>query len=356
MVGKKRLQCGKLPPRMMAKLLRGLGARDPSVTVGPSVGEDTAAIALGREYLIVTSDPITLAGEGAAKLLLQVNANDLATRGVRPRYLQAIAMLPPGTLASEVEGLFGELDRCARRMGIAITGGHTEVTDAVSRPVLVGTMFGLSRNRRLLSSGGAKPGDALVMTESAGIEGTIILARSRGREIAKALGERSRREALGLAESPGTSVVQAGLIAAKAGAHAMHDPTEGGVGAAIHEMAVASRLRIEVDLDRIAIRSVTADVCGMFGIEPLGLISSGALLIAIAPGRVGQLLAAMRRVKIDAAVIGSFAKGGGVKAVRAERPSKLRWFERDELVRVEEEASKPAGSGVEIMPSASSSP
>src|SRR5580700_4620787 len=102
MVGKGRLQCGKLPPRMMARLLRGLGARDPSVEVGPAVGEDTSAIALGRQYLIVTSDPITLTGEGAAELLLQINANDLATRGVRPRYLQAVAMLPPGTSAGDV--------------------------------------------------------------------------------------------------------------------------------------------------------------------------------------------------------------------------------------------------------------
>jgi hydrogenase expression/formation protein HypE len=336
MVGKSGLQCGKLPPRLMAKLLSGSGAPDASVKVGPALGEDTAAIALDGRYMIVTTDPITLTGDGAGDLLLQVNANDLATRGVRPRYLQAVALLPPGTTTSEVRRLFAELDASARRMGVAITGGHTEVTDAVTRPVLIGAMIGFSQNRRLLSSGGAQAGDALVMTGAAGIEGTMILARSRGIEIAAALGEHARREALELGIKPGTSVVNAGLIAASAGAHAMHDPTEGGIGAAVHEMAYAARLRTTVHLDQIPVYVVTANICRLFGIDPLGLISSGALLIAIAPARVDRLVAAMRAAKIKAVAIGSFQAGRGVKALRAGKPAKLAWFERDELVRLDD--------------------
>ena len=343
MVRKSALQCGKLPPRMMARLLSGLGAPDASVKVGPALGEDTAAIAIDGRYMIVTTDPITLTGEGASELLLQVNANDLATRGVRPRYLQAAALLPPGIGSSEVRRLFAELDASARRMGVAITGGHTEVTDAVTRPVLIGTMIGFGENRRLLSSGGAKRGDALVMTGAAGIEGTILLGRSRGSEIAAALGEHARREALDLSVKPGTSVLRAGLIAAAAGAHAMHDPTEGGIGAAIHEMAYAARLRAAVHLDRIPVYVVTANVCRLFGIDPLGLISSGALLIAIPPARLDGLVAAMHAAKIKAIMIGSFQAGRGVKALRSGKPAKLAWFERDELVRFEDtrQAAKP---------------
>lgn len=335
MVEKSALQCGKLPPRMMAKLLSGLGAPDASVKVGPALGEDTCAIALGGEYMIVTTDPITLTGDGTSDLLLQVNANDLATRGVRPRYLQAVALLPPGTTSSEVRRLFAELDASARRMRVAITGGHTEVTDAVTRPVLIATMIGFSQNRRLLSSGGARAGDALVMTGAAGIEGTMILARSRGGEIAAALGEHARCEALELGIKPGTSVLNAGLIAGATGAHAMHDPTEGGIGAAVHEMAYAAGLRTAVHLERIPVYVVTANICRLFGIDPLGLISSGALLIAIAPARVNRLVAAMRAAKIKAVAIGSFEPGRGVRALRGGKPAKLAWFERDELVRLD---------------------
>ena len=321
---------------MMASLLSGLGARDPSVKVGPALGEDTAAIALGDRYMIVTTDPITLTGDGAGDLLLQVNANDMATRGVRPRYLQAAALLPPGTTSGEIKRLFAEVDASARRMGVAITGGHTEVTDAVTRPVLIGTMIGFGRERRLLSTGGARAGDALVMTGTAGIEGTVLMARARGKEIAAALGEAARREATKLGVKPGTSVLRAGLIAAAAGAHAMHDPTEGGIGAAVHEMAGAARLRVMVHLDRIPIFVVTANICRHFGIDPLGLISSGALLIAIPPSRVKKLLAAMGAAKIKAVQIGAFAPGRSVRAFRGGKPAKLAWFERDELLRLED--------------------
>lgn len=350
---KRALQCGKLPPRMMAKLLGGLGAPDPSVKVGPALGEDTAAIARGGEYMIVTSDPITLTGDGASDLLLQVNANDMVTRGVRPRYVQAVALLPPGTTTGEVRRLFAELDASARRMKVAITGGHTEVTDAVTRPVLIATMIGFSNNRRLLSSGGAQAGDALVMTGAAGIEGTMILARSRGAEIAAALGEHARCEALELRTDPGTSVLEAGVIAGETGAHAMHDPTEGGIGAAVHEMAHAAGLRTEVHLDRIPVYVVTANICRLFGIDPLGLISSGALLIAIAPARVKRLIVAMAAAKIKAVAIGSFETGRGVKAFRAGRPAKLTWFERDELVRLDDARDGAQSVSVTNVPRAS---
>lgn len=336
MARKRGLQCGKLPPRMMASLLSGLGARDASVKVGPALGEDTAAIALGDRYMIVTTDPITLTGDGAGDLLLQVNANDMATRGVRPRYLQAAALLPPGTTIGEVKRLFAEVDASARRMGVAITGGHTEVTDAVTRPVLIGTMIGFGRERRLLSTGGSHAGDALVMTGAAGIEGTVLMARARGKKIAAALGEETRREAIRLGIEPGTSVLRAGLIAAAAGAHAMHDPTEGGIGAAVHEMASAARLRVAVHLDRIPIFVVTANICRFFGIDPLGLISSGALLIAIPPRRVKKVIAAMGAAKIKAVQIGAFEAGRGVKAFRVGKAAKLAWFERDELLRLED--------------------
>ena len=164
----------------------------------------------------------------------------------------------------------------------------------------------------------------------------MILARSRGIEIAAALGEHARREALELGVKPGTSVVDAGLIAAAAGAHAMHDPTEGGIGAAVHEMAYAARLRTTVHLDRIPIYVVTANICRLFAIDALGLISSGALLIAIAPARVDRLVTAMRAAKIKAVAIGSFQAGRGVKALRGGKPAKLAWFERDELVRLDD--------------------
>src|ERR1700693_5836747 len=131
-------------------------------------------------------------------------------------------------------------------MGVTITGGHTEVTSAVTRPLLVGNMLGFVPARRLISTAGARAGGILVMTGAAGIEGSAILAHDHSRRITQALGREACREAQRLAIAPGTSVLRAASVTAASGAHAMHDPTEGGVGAAIHEMAYAAGLRVAV--------------------------------------------------------------------------------------------------------------
>ena len=333
MARERSLKAGKLPPRLMAALLGRIRSSDPTLKIGPALGEDTAAIALGDQYLISKTDPITLAESGAAELLIQVNANDLATRGCAPRYLQVTALLPVGTTTVQIKRLFQELRREARRRGVTITGGHTEITDAVTRPVLAGAMLGMVPRDRLISSAGAKPGDRIVMAGAAGLEGTIILASKHREKIVAELGLRAYREALVLRKRPGTSVTDAGIVAAKAGVHAMHDPTEGGVAAALYEMAYGARLRASVDLERIPIYAITRSICSIFRIDPLGLIASGALLIAVAPVRLVGLLSALRRSAISAVEIGYFEKGRGVKAKRCGRSVHLQWFERDELLK-----------------------
>jgi hydrogenase maturation factor len=328
---------GKLPPALMVKLLSKFRGRDATVKLGPAMGEDAAAIKLsGGRYLICKTDPITFTTHRAAELLLQVNANDLATRGARPRYLQVAALFPPGTTASAISRCFTELHSEAEKMGVTITGGHTEITDAVTRPVLVGNMLGFVASRQLVSTSGARAGDVLVMAGAAGIEGTAILAQDRADQIARTLGVEAQRKAAQLAIAPGISVSRAGGIATARGAHAMHDPTEGGVGAAIHEMAYAAGLRIDVDLDGILVLEITRNVCRTFGINPLGLTSSGALLIAISPGRAPGLVKALKAANIAACQIGQFEAGSGVRAHRGGKRAQLPWFKRDELLRVPE--------------------
>jgi hydrogenase maturation factor len=328
------LKPGKLPPLLLAKLLRSLPT-DSTVRIGPALGEDTAAITLGKKYLITKTDPITMTALHAPALLIQVNSNDLATRGCRPRYLQVTALLPPKTTAAQVTRMFRELDREARRFGIAITGGHTEITDAVTRPILVGEMIGFVPRNRLISSAGARAGDVLLMAGAAGIEGTVIIAHQFRNKVVGRLGSRKWREAKKLAMHPGTSVLEAGLCAARIGAHAMHDPTEGGLGAAIHEMAHAAHLKIVVDLDCISIPDITRQICALFSIDPLGLISSGALLIAVSRSRTASLVSALKTSGIGAAPIGVFKTGRGVTATRKGRPTMLPWFESDELLKAQ---------------------
>jgi hydrogenase expression/formation protein HypE len=315
------------------RLLRLRGAADRRVLVGPRCGEDAAVVALGRLRLVLKSDPVTFTATEIGWHVVQVNANDLAVTGARPCWFQPTILLPPGTLPARVTAIGREIDAACRALGIAVTGGHTEVTDAVTRPIVAGDMQGLLIGPRIIGSSGARAGDVVLMTKAAGLEGTAILATERGPELERRLPPSVVRAARRFRRRPGISVVGEALAAARLGVAAMHDPTEGGVRAALHEMAYASATRFVLDLDRVPVLPETRRLCAYFGIDPLGLIGSGALLATIRPARASRLLRAWRRRGIPAAVIGRVERGRGVRAFRAGRATRFPWIAQDEIVK-----------------------
>ena len=325
---------GKLPPALLRRLLRYRGAPDRRVVVGPAFGLDAAVVSLGPQYLILKSDPVTFTTEEVGWYAVHVNANDIAVMGARPAWFQSTIIVPPRTAPGVVRGIFRDIDRAARGLGIAVTGGHTEISPAVKQPIVAGDMQGLVRRDGLVTAAGARAGDLIIMTKFAGIEGTSILARRFARAARRALGGRARHEAARFNHRPGISVVGEALLAARAGASAMHDPTEGGVAAALFELAAASGRRLTVDLDRIAVHPYTARLCAHFGLRPLGLIASGSLLLAISERRAEALLGAFRRRRVAAAVIGWVTVGRGVDAYREGRRVRFEWSPRDELTRL----------------------
>lgn len=330
-----RLLPGKLPVALLQRLLRYRGSPDQRVILGPAFGQDAAVIDLGSACLILKSDPVTFTADEVGWYAVHVNANDVAVMGARPAWFQASIIVPPGTSAQAVKRIFQDIDRAARSLGIAVTGGHTEVSTAVTQPIVAGDMQGTVPRDSLVTAAGARVGDVIVMTKSAGIEGTAIIARTFPDEARTALGGSGQRRAAHFHHQPGISVVTEALLAAHAGASAMHDPTEGGVAAALFELATASRKRLIVDLDRIPVHPYTGQLCAHFGLRPLGMIGSGALLLTIAPPAANALLHRLRRRRIPATVIGTVARGSGVTARREGKRVRFEWSQRDELTRLE---------------------
>jgi hydrogenase expression/formation protein HypE len=329
------LRAGKLPPRLLQQLLRFRGAADRRVILGPQFGEDAAVINLGAQYLILKSDPVTFTVDEIGWYAVHVNANDIAVMGARPAWFQATIIVPPESTGALVRSIFQDIDRSARSLGIAVTGGHTEVSRAVRQPIVAGDMQGVVRRDRLVTSAGAQAGNVVVLTQAAGIEGTSIIARSFAAQARKVLGPAGQRTAARFHHQPGISIVAEALLAARAGATAMHDPTEGGVATALFELASASRRRLAIDLDRIPVLPPTQRLCAHFGLRPLGLIASGALLITMPESAVGPLLRALRRRRIPATCIGQVHAGRGVDARRGGKRVRFEWSERDELTRVD---------------------
>lgn len=329
---------GKLPPALLQSLLRFLGAPDRRVVLGPRFGEDAAVIDLGAHYLILKSDPVTFTAEEIGWYAVHVNANDVAVMGARPAWFQATIIMPLGTTSAAVRGIFRDIHRAARSLGIAVTGGHTEVSPAVKQPIVCGDMQAVVRKGALVTSAGARARDIIVLTKAAGIEGTSIIARAHAQTARTVLGAAGQRQAARFHHQPGISVVSEALLAARAGATAMHDPTEGGVAAALYELAAASGKQLVVDLDRIPILPQTARLCAHFDLQPLGLIGSGALLIAIPEGQADRLLRTLRRRRIPATIIGAIRSASRTPGVEARRDGKrvrFEWSQRDELTRLD---------------------
>jgi hydrogenase expression/formation protein HypE len=284
------LPAGKLPPWLLRKILPA-SSDDSQILVGPGLGRDAAAIAVGDRVIVAKNDPITFASEGGEEHLVDVNANDIACMGAVPRWLLVTGLLPVGVTPADVLRVFANLREACRKRSVSLIGGHTEIVHGLPRPILVGMMLGEAAPGDLLQPGQALPGDVLVVTKSLAIEGTALLAREREKELISLLGEDVVEKAARLLRNPGISVVRDAEVArASGGVTAMHDPTEGGLATAVRELAAASGLGAALDSGSIPILSETKVIAQALGLDPLGMLASGSLLIAVRPGAVNQLL------------------------------------------------------------------
>jgi hydrogenase maturation factor len=323
------LPTGKLPASLLAELLASAPSLPAEVQLGPAIGEDACAISVDRGVLVAATDPITLTGSGVGSHAVWINANDVAVMGVRPRWFTAVVLLPAGTSEAEVRAMFDTMCRTLEALDVALVGGHTEVTEAVVQPVVVGQMFGWS-DGSFVRTGGAMPGDRIVQVGGAPVEAAAVLAAeasNRLGDIDAAVLARAR-EAI---ESPGISVVEPALLAAGHGASSLHDPTEGGLAEGLWELAGASGVRIRLDTDAVTWFEPGRIVCEALGASPWGALASGTLLAAFPEASLDGACAALRERGHDANVIGRAELGEGVVAGDG---APLERFPRDEVARV----------------------
>jgi len=336
------LPTGKLPPDLLQAVLDKHVAHDPRVIVGPRLGEDAAVIDLGDRYLVAAADPITFATDDLGWYALHVNANDVVVRGATPRWFLATVLLPAGATDDDrVRTLFAQLGEACEALEVALVGGHTEVTAGIDRPLVAGTMLGEVAKDKLVTTGGARVGDAIVLTKGVPLEGAAIIAREKEAALlARGVRPAVIRKAKAFLRTPGISVRPEAEIACEvATVHAMHDPTEGGIATALHELAAAAGVGLRIDHDRIMVLPEGRALCEAFGLDVLGTIASGALLLTLAPPEAGLVLHALARESIDCHFIGQVVPAEqGVMLVEGTRRWPLPTFARDEIARLFEAA------------------
>ena len=328
------MKTGKLPLELLTKLLADVNIDDPRVVLGPAPGEDAALIDCGDRYLVAAMDPITFATDQIGSYLVRINANDIAVMGAAPRWLMATLLLPDRTPREQVAKIFEQIREACMALGVTLVGGHTEVTIDLPRPLAVGAMLGEVAKDKAVLTGGARPGDAIVLTKGIAIEGTAVLARERAAVLRDAgVAPRVVDEAQGFLDSHGISIVSDAQIACDSVAvHAMHDPTEGGLATGLLEVARAADVGLTVDAERIAVLPACETCCRAVGLDPLGLLASGSLLVVVADQDAETLIEALKNNGIPANRIGQVTDRGEALRLRTNQELRdLPRFERDEL-------------------------
>jgi len=313
------LSVGKLEPHQLRQhILNRLGTPNSRVLLGPNIGEDATVIDFRDRALVIHSDPITGAVENIGWLAVNVCTNDVATRGVRPLWILTVLLLPESLDLAQLNHITTQIDQAAKELGVAVIGGHSEVTSGIDRPIIITTALGETTKEKFVRTSGAKIGDSIIVTKGAAIEGTAILSHELESLLQTKIDKKALERAKGFIKM--TSVVKDALTAVEiGGVNAMHDATEGGIAGGLQEIAWASNVGIIAHEEKIPIHKETEAICQVLKIDSLATISSGALVISAHQKKAVKMLAALEGKGIRAAVVGKVVeKKKGTYIVRRD--------------------------------------
>ena len=330
-----RFAAGKIPAETLVRAVyNNLGKGDRRVLIGPGIGRDSAVVKQNGAILVFTADPITGTPSHIGQHSVEINANDIATAGARPKWYLCTILLPVGTREDSLREITREIHETAKRLGITVVGGHTEATSGLDRPIISGFMVGETRGR-VLSAENGRPGDRILLTKTAGLEGTAILARDQA-TILKKKGVPEGLLKLARSYQQQISVVEEALLASKLrGVHALHDPTEGGVLNGLWEMAEASDLGIEIWAEKIPVAPATQVICLTLGLDPLKLMSSGTLLVAVGRSKRWSVQKTLMKSPRKMTEVGKLtARSKGRVIVRRGKREALKPVSQDELYKL----------------------
>lgn len=326
------MNLGKIPETILKRsVLKQIGHRREEVLVGPAIGEDCSILTIGEDdVLVLSTDPITGTVQDIGTLAVHITANDIASNGAEVIGIMLTILLPDGTEEAELRSAIQDMEEVCKKLNIEIIGGHTEVTKAVNQPIITVTGVGKMKRDHMIKTAGAKPGQEIVMTKWAGLEGTAIIASAKEEELRTKYSQTFLDGAKKMIDY--ISVVPEARIARAASVTSMHDVTEGGIFGALWEIGAASKVGLEVDLKKILLKQETVEICEFYDINPYMLISSGCMLIIT--DHANQLVDELNANGITAAVIGRITEGNARVIINEEERRFLEPPKSDELYKV----------------------
>jgi hydrogenase expression/formation protein HypE len=328
------MKIGKLTASQLEEVIfKNIKKKRKEFLNSPGIGDDCAALDLGDKVCYLSSDPITGAVNKIGKLAVNITCNDLATTGIEPMGIMATILAPTTSTIEDLKQIVIDMEAECEKLNIDILGGHTEITDAVTKIIVSITGIGFGTKAHYEKKEKIKSNDIILLTKGVGIEGTAIISFEKEEELKSILSKKELEYGKSMMEM--TSVVKEGLLASDL-SKGMHDVTEGGILGAIWEVAELSKLGATIYNEKLEIADVTSKICDFYKIDPLKLISSGSMLIIVSQENKEELLNKLISKDIPTSEIGYFTDNNNEKFILDKKNNKIEIPEpeSDELYKV----------------------
>lgn len=298
---------GKISESVLKRsVLKNIITHREEVINGAGIGTDCAILSLGEGYeVVLATTPVTARTEDISRYAIPMALNNIAAAGAEPVGVMLALMLPEETEEPALQDMMEQAEVICRACGVEIMGGHTEVTPAVTEPLMTVTGVGRRDAGGGQALSGVRAGQDIVVSKWIGLEGTARLARERSEELCTRYPQRMVETAA--AFDSYLSVIPEAATAMKSGVCGMHDVSRGGIFGALWELAQRAGVGLEIDLKKIPVRQETIEICEFFELNPYELLSGGCLIMATKDG--AALAAALEREGIPASAVGRTTAG-----------------------------------------------
>lgn len=301
---------GKLSTKDLKKLLSCV-KKDSRVVVPPSPGFDSGVHLMDDKYLVVSTDPcIGVSQKWFGWLLIHYAASDVALFGAKPEYCAINLLAPPLTKPETFFEIMSQACKAAEELEMAVVTGHTGTYEGLSTLVGACTAYGKVNKDKLITPGGAKPGDYILCTKLVGLEIVVNFALTHNALAERIFGVQRTRKLANLVNLQ-SCVKEALLLAEINGVHAMHDATEGGLAAALNEMAAASDVGFIMESEKTRLSKEAYILQKHFQLsdeQVLAMSSTGTILAAVSPQAKNKVEETLRQNNVEATFLGIFTK------------------------------------------------
>lgn len=304
-----------------------LGHTDRSVIVKPRHGIDFGVVDLGKEAMVLSTDPFYIAHglgmEKAAWFAVHILASDVAVSGIPPRYLSIDLNLPPEMSERELERMWGAVHNECKKLGINVVTGHTARYAGCNYPMVGGaTVIGIGKKEELIIPE-VNPGDLIIVSKGPAIETTGLMSAYFPEFLERRYGKAFVKKAQAVYYQMST-VKDAAIAASTGGVTAMHDATECGVFGGLHEMASHSGVGMDIYADEIIVQDEVRKTCECFDIDPYCAISEGTLLATARKDRANAVVKALEDEGIPASIVGeATSRAGAIYVIEKGRRRRL---------------------------------